>query len=433
MKRYHIITIGCQMNKSDSERMASLLEQNDYKKTDNKNQADLVVVNTCGVRQMAEDRIYGLIPGIKKVNKKSKIILTGCLVNRKDVKNRLKNYVDVWLPISQMANKEFFGVAERPNDYLKIKPNYDSKFSAYVPIGNGCDNFCSYCVVPYARGREVYRSTREILAEVKNLVKKDYKEIVLIAQNVNSYKSGKIDFADLLKQVDNIKGDFWIRFITSHPKDMSDKLIKVIAVSKKVCHHIHLPAQAGDDKVLRAMNRKYSVKHYMDLIKKIRRAMPDASITTDIIVGFPGETKKEFNNTAKLMKEAKFDLAYVVRYSPRPGTAAFKMADNISKTEKKRREEKLTELLKMTAFANNKKYVGEIVKVLVEGINKRNELFGSTETAKNVKISPGDFNQKLPRSLTLPRNDKLIGKFANVKINKVRDFGLEGVTINYEK
>lgn len=422
MKTYHIITIGCQMNKSDSERLASVLEKQGYKKTDNKLRADLVVVNTCGVRQMAEDRIYGLIPAIKKANKKAKIVLTGCLVNRKDVKNRLKDYVDIWLPIGQITNFQIpmTNKFSNPNDqlkcqdYLKIKPKYESNFSAYIPIGNGCDNFCSYCVVPYARGREAYRPVKDILDEVKSLVKKNYREIVLIAQNVNSYKSGKIDFAGLLKLVNSIKGDFWIRFMTSHPKDMSDKLIKVIANSEKICRHIHLPAQAGDDKVLKMMNRKYTIKHYASLIKKIRKALPGLSITTDIIVGFPGETKQQFNNTAKLMKEIKFDLAYVVRYSPRPGTAAFKLPDSVPQTEKKRREEKLTEILKKTALDNNKKYIGKTLKVLAESEGEEGELFGKTETEKNVKFFMAN------------RKDGLIGKFINVKITEARDFGLIG-------
>ena len=325
------------MNKSDSERLAGVLEKQGYKKTSDKYRADLVVVNTCGVRQSAEDRIYGLVPRIKKENKKAKIILTGCLVERADVKKRLAAVVDIWLPINQIAD-----------DYLKIKPKYNSEFSVFVPIGNGCDNFCSYCVVPYARGRETYRPVKDILAEVRGLVRKGYKEIILIAQNVNSYKSSippspplsrgeKIDFADLLAMVNKIKGDFRIKFATSHPKDMSDKLIKTIAGGEKVCHHVHLPIQAGDDAVLKAMNRKYTVKHYVGLIKKIRRAIPDASITTDIIVGFPGETRKQFNNTVKLFKKIKFNQAYIARYSPRPGTAAFKLADDVTPAEKKRR------------------------------------------------------------------------------------------------
>ena len=426
------------MNKSDSERMAGRLAELGYRQSLNKYRADLVVINTCGVRQTAEDRIYGLVPKIKKENPNVKIVLTGCLVGREDVKRRLKEYVDVWLPISQISNSQFpiskippapFIKGEECDDYLKIKPKYISSFSAFVPIGNGCNNFCSYCVVPYARGREVYRPVKDILAEVRGLVKKGYKEIILIAQNVNSYRSltppspplsrgEKIDFADLLKMVNDIPGDFWIRFLTSHPKDMSDELIKTVAGCEKVCHQVHLPIQAGDDAVLKAMNRKYTVERYAELIKKVRQAMPDASITTDIIVGFPGETRKQFNNTAKLMRQVKFDMAYIARYSVRPGTAAAKLKDDVSKTEKKRREQELMKILRKTALENNKKYLGKIVEALVEGRNGRGELFGRTETAKSVKILTGDF--------------RLVGKFIYVKILQVKDFGMEGVLMNYE-
>jgi len=325
-KTYHIITIGCQMNKSDSERVARVLEKQGYKQTGNKYRSDLVVINTCGIRQSAEDKVYGLVPRIKKENPKAKIILTGCLVARVDVKRRLKEYVDVWLPINQIAD-----------DYLKIKPKYNSEFSVFVPIGNGCNNFCSYCVVPYARGRETYRPVKDILAEVRGLVRKGYKEITLIAQNVNSYKLGKVDFADLLKKVNDIPGDFKIRFATSHPKDMSDKLIKTIASSKKVLKEIHLPAQSGDNQILKKMNRKYTVGHYKKIINKILKLMPGAKVSTDIIVGFPGETKNQFNNTVKLFKDIKFSQAYVARYSPRPGTAAYKLVDSVTPMEKKRR------------------------------------------------------------------------------------------------
>lgn len=364
-RTYNIITIGCQMNKSDSERLASVLEKQGYKWTDNKYQADLVAVNTCGVRQSAEDRLYGLIPEIKRENKKAKIMVTGCLVYRKDVRRRLEKYVDEWMMIGQMTNVKFpmTNQCQMPNDkcqsdYLKIIPKYNSKFSAYVPIGNGCNNFCSYCVVPYARGREVWRPAEEILAEVRELAKRGYKEIILIAQNVNSYKSVTprtpllkgglrgLDFADLLKMVDNISGDFIIKFITSHPKDMSDKLIKTMADFKKVSREIHLPAQSGDNEVLKKMNRKYTASHYKKIIKTIRRLMPEALISTDIIVGFPGETKKQFNNTVRLFKEIKFNKAYVARYSPRPGTAAFKLTDDVLPAEKKRRWLLLNSLIK---------------------------------------------------------------------------------------
>lgn len=343
MKTYYIITIGCQMNKSDSERIAGFLEQQGYKQAENKYSANLAVVNTCGIRQSAEDRIYGLIPEIREKNKKAKIILTGCLAERKDVRRRLKKYVDLWMPIGQMAIRR--PADKRQKDYFKIIPKYQSKFSAFVPIGNGCNNFCSYCAVPYARGREVWRPAEDVVAEVKNLVKKNYKEIILIAQNVNSYKDGKINFADLLKMANNIKGEFLIRFYTSHPKDMSDKLIRTIAECGKVLKEIHLPAQSGDNAILKKMNRKYTVLHYKKIVKKIKRFIPGALISTDIIVGFPGETKKQFDNTAKLFKEIKFNKAYISKYSPRPGTAAFKMNDNISPDEKKRRWKILNELI----------------------------------------------------------------------------------------
>ena len=333
-KTYHIITIGCQMNKSDSERVARVLEKQGYKQTGNKYRSDLVVINTCGIRQSAEDKVYGLVPRIKKENPKAKIILTGCLVARVDVKRRLKEYVDVWLPINQIAD-----------DYLKIKPKYNSEFSVFVPIGNGCNNFCSYCVVPYARGRETYRPVKDIMGEVRGLVRKGYKEITLIAQNVNSYKLGKVDFADLLKKVNDIPGDFKIRFATSHPKDMSDKLIKTIASSKKVLKEIHLPVQSGDNQILKKMNRKYTVGHYKKIINKILKLMPGAKVSTDIIVGFPGETKNQFNNTVKLFKDIKFSQAYVARYSPRPGTAAYKLVDSVTPMEKKRRWLKLNSLI----------------------------------------------------------------------------------------
>ncbi|MDP3043476.1 MAG: MiaB/RimO family radical SAM methylthiotransferase [bacterium] len=475
MKTYYIITIGCQMNKSDSERIAGHLEKRGYKKSAEREKAGLVILVTCGVRQSAEDRIYGLVPKIKKENPKVKIILTGCLVNREDVKRRLNGYVDAWMPINKIFNFQFSIFNQFTNfqfsnkkqkdkiscdkdDYLSIKPKYSSKFSAFVPIGNGCNNFCSYCVVPRARGREVYRPAEDILKEIKCLVKKDYKEIILIAQNVNSYKSeitnyplrqsdseasklqitnksnppagGQnsklkfINFSGLLKLINDIPGDFWIRFFTSHPKDMSDELIKAIAASDKACRHIHLPVQAGDDEVLKKMNRNYTVSHYKSLIKKIRRGLPDVSITTDVIVGFPGETKAQFNNTVKLFKEVKFDMAYISRYSPRPGTAAEKLKDNVSKIEKKRREEELMKILRKTALENNKKYIGKIVDVLVEGRNKRGEWYGKTETAKNVKLgikNPPNSAGKQELGIRT-----IIGEFVKVKINKVRGFGLEG-------
>lgn len=404
------------MNKADSERIANYLENLGYIESP-RNEANLVVLTTCGVRQSAEDRIYGLIPKIKKENKKSKIILTGCLSEREDVHQRLSNQVDIWLPIKELPKLAkrlgFNNINTCTEDYLKLKAKYSSKISAFVPIGNGCNNFCSYCVVPYARGREVYRPADDIISEVQSLINKGYKEITLIAQNVNSYYSENIDFSKLLRKINELKGSFWIRFATSHPKDMSDDLISAVAECKHICNYIHLPAQAGDDEVLARMNRKYNRKHYLKLIKKIKKQIPDVFLSTDIIVGFPGETKKQFNKTKKLFKKVKYDLAYIAQYSPRYGTASYKLKDDVPAKEKKRREEELMKILRKTALKNNRKYLNKIVEVLVENKNKNGKWCGKTANFRNVKIN----NVK---------DEDVIGKFLKVKITKIKDFGLEG-------
>ncbi|MCK5357620.1 MAG: MiaB/RimO family radical SAM methylthiotransferase, partial [Elusimicrobiales bacterium] len=312
------------MNKSDSERIAGHFEEQGMRPEADKYKADVVVLTTCGVRQSAEDRVYGFVPRIKKENPGCFLILTGCLSMRSDVKKRLGDLVDLWMPIGEISNIKYqinskFKISNSKQDncsYLELKAKYSSAFSAFVPIGNGCNNYCSYCVVPYARGREKYRQAEDIINEVKDLANKGYKEITLIAQNVNSYKvkSKKlkvVDFPKLLRLINDIPGEFWVRFATSHPKDMSDELIETIAECERVCEHVHLPAQAGDNKVLKAMNRKYTREEYLILIKKIRQCCNDkmpfgyksnpklkifnsnnwvapVSITTDIIVGFPG-------------------------------------------------------------------------------------------------------------------------------------------------
>jgi tRNA-2-methylthio-N6-dimethylallyladenosine synthase len=302
---------------------------------------------------------------------------------------------------------------ELPDNYLKISPKYNSAISAQVPIGTGCDNFCAYCVVPYARGRETYRAASEVLAEVKALIAIGYKEINLIAQNVNSYQDGEINFAQLLKMVDDLPGDFWIRFISSHPKDMSEELIKAVADSKKCCHHIHLPVQAGDDEVLLRMNRKYTVEHYKKLVTMIRKYMPDVSITTDIIVGFPGETDEQFGHTAELAEWAKFDNIYLGKYSPRPNTAAAKLKDDVSMVEKKRREAVLMKIMRQTASDNHQKYVGRQVAILVDQKNK-GSFYGRTQDNTFVKI------------ITPNLLEDLMGKVVSVKITEARDFGMDG-------
>lgn len=428
-KTYQIITIGCQMNIADSERLAAFLEKRGYISVSEVEKAAIVAINTCGVRQMAEDRIYGLVNTIRKKNPLVKIIITGCLSKRPDVQKRLRSSADIFLPVSEMLQlPEILDGADleprfsldtvrlkQGEKYLNILPKRSKSFTAYVPIGNGCNNFCSYCVVPYARGREVYRPASEIIKEVKNLIKNNYREIILIAQNVNSYRDKNYDFPKLLKQIADLQGNFWIRFSSSHPKDMSLELIKVIGSSEKICSHLHLAVQSGDDQILKAMNRKYTARHYENLIAKVRKAKPGIAITTDVIVGFPGETKKQFANTAKLFRNIKFDLAYIAQYSPRPGTVSAQMEDNVSREEKKRREEYINKILKKTALANNKKYLQQEITVLVEGINKRGKYYGKTSTYETVLIKT-----------EAPASSKLIGNFVKVNITEILPFALEG-------
>ncbi|HUD08918.1 MAG TPA: MiaB/RimO family radical SAM methylthiotransferase, partial [Candidatus Saccharimonadales bacterium] len=425
--------------KSDAERIATFLEKYKIKPASSIDAADFVIFVTCGVRQSAEDRVYGQINNIKKKSPEKKAILTGCLAHRKDVQRRLKDKVDLYFPISDFQTFENWLIenyleignwkleipaqkkySQQCNSYLSIDPKHTNAFQAFVPVMTGCNNFCAYCVVPYARGREYSRPAEDILKEVKDLIGKGYKEIMLLGQNVNSYKSPKTNFPKLLHLIEKIPGNFWLTFLTSHPKDMSDELIGTIVKSKKICEYISLPAQSGDNEILLKMNRKYSVEHYKSLIKKIRAAykkyQPDIfpSISTDIIVGFPSETKKQFENSAKLLREMKFDMAYIAQYSPRPETAAWRLKDSVSKKEKARREKVLTDILSKTALENNKKYVGKIVEVLVDKriTSSPQKYIAHTRTQKKVIFL---YNKKIT-----------VGSFAKVKITKAKAFGLEG-------
>jgi tRNA-2-methylthio-N6-dimethylallyladenosine synthase len=326
MKQYHIITFGCQANLADSERIARKLEMSGYKIATEPESADLIVLNACSVRQSATNRVYGRIRELGIKNKELKIIIAGCVL--KEDKKKL---------LAKDKNIEFW----HPDEYFDLTPIGSNSNASYIPIMTGCDNFCTYCAVPYTRGRERSRPAKDITRDTKDAVSSGTKEIWLLGQNVNSYKYG---FPELLKAINNISGDFKIHFMSSHPKDFSDKLIKTISESKKVSREIHLPVQSGDNTILKKMNRKYTISHYKNLIKKIRKAVPNIKISTDVIVGFPSETKKQFQNTVKLFKELKFSKAYIGKYSPRPGTPAAKMKDNIPIEEKKRRWEILNEI-----------------------------------------------------------------------------------------
>jgi tRNA-2-methylthio-N6-dimethylallyladenosine synthase len=400
--KYFIKTFGCQMNFSDSERMATFFEENDFQPTDKIASADLVIFNTCGVRQMAEDRVYGQVHNVFKKNPEKIIIVTGCLVHRKDFQKRLENKADLFVPIKDFpqildllkTNKKIelikhshtivyssdknnhnnfhngfydnltnsstkilstkhthtlvYGCSD--NEYLKIKPKYERKDSALVPIMTGCNNFCSYCIVPYARGREWSRPFKEIEKEIselnnsnKNTDGRRYKRryVTLLGQNVNSYSHSKITFPILLNTLAQKFSNIKFKFLTSHPKDYSDELIEVIANNKNISREIHLPIQSGSDKILKAMNRPYTQKHYLNLIKKTQEKIPEVKFSTDVIVGFPGESQKDFQETVKVFQKIPFFEAYINKYSPRPGTASFKLEDDVSWEEKKRREKEL--------------------------------------------------------------------------------------------
>jgi tRNA-2-methylthio-N6-dimethylallyladenosine synthase len=414
-QKYFIKTFGCQMNFSDSERIAAKLEEIGYKPASNDKEADLIILNTCSVRQSAEDRVWGAVNNYKKKKfypRNPKIVITGCITKRKEVVKKMDK-VDIFLDIKdlnklpKLLNQN--GVQSKSaRDYFQIKPKYQNPFTAYVPIMTGCNNFCSYCIVPYTRGREASRPFQEIKKEIKDLVQKDYKEIWLLGQNVNSYK---YDFPKLLNEIDKLPGKFWIRFVSSHPKDMSDDLIKVIAQGGHITPYVHLALQSGDNEVLRKMNRHYMSEDYLRLVKKIRKAIPNVFLATDIIVGFPGETRKQFLNTVKVFKQARFDMAYINKYSPREGTASFRMKDDISKAEKEKRAKELNEILAKIALENNKKLAGRQVEVLIDGRAKDGLCIGKDKSYRSVKVRSGK---------------NLIGQFVRVKIKKAFDYGLEG-------
>lgn len=432
---YFIITFGCQMNKSDSEKIASVLENLNYTCAQKQSEADLIVINMCSVRQSAVDRVYGLANKFRemkrqKKNDNLKTILTGCLL--KSDFRKFRNSFDYILPIKTLEkwpeilrggtipyykNPRELNFAE----YLNRKSKHSTNFSVFIPISSGCDNFCSFCAVPYARGSLICRDHQKILNEIRFLVGTGTKEIWLLGQNVNDYQSptdSEINFPKLLKMVNDVPGNFWIRFTSPHPKNFSDELIKTMAKCEKVTPYLNLPIQSGDDEILKRMNRPYTLSKYINLIKRIRAAFKkyreglekEIAISTDVIVGFPGETKRQFNNTIKLFKQMKFDMAYIAQYSPRPGTAASKLRDNVSLEEKERRWKILTDILKESALEKNKNYIGKEVEVLVDE-KKNGFLIGKTRHYKTTKF----------------KSDKnLVGQFAKTKIVNALHWGLKG-------
>lgn len=452
MPKYHIQTFGCQMNYSDTERMEAYLHALGFDKTETPEAADLVIFNTCSIRQKAEDKVYGSM--IRAANYKRKnpnliVAVTGCMVRKSSSKysterdklfNRMKE-LDIALRTEELP--KFAELAreldpklkfpeieeEELEDYFQINPTHSSQKSgtqAFVAISNGCDNFCTYCIVPYSRGREKSRKIGEILEECKKAVAEGHKEITLIGQTVNSYGLSKHDkeagtfeylkdeepFVHLLKEVDKLseKGLERVRFTSPHPKDMSDKLIEAMATLKTQMPYLHLPVQAGDNAVLRRMNRNYTVEHYKEIVKKLREKNPDISISTDIIVGFCGETDEEFENTYNFFKEMGFEHAYISQYSERRGTTASKfIPDDIPDEVKKQRWERMNELLKKTSARAHQRFKGKTVKVLVEEQNG-DVCIGRSEHYKTVQFQS---------------EKELLGKIVPVKITHSDTFILK--------
>jgi tRNA-2-methylthio-N6-dimethylallyladenosine synthase len=379
------------------------------------------------VRQTAVDRILGLankFAELKKKKKGLKTILTGCMLDPdRDKFARIFDFIlnkedlEVWPQI--LAGE---GIVKKKRDYLKITPKQSNSFQAFVPISNGCDNFCTYCAVPYARGRLVSRKHTDILKEVNLLAKKGYKEIWLLGENVNSYISpteSSVNFAELVRRIDKIEGNFWLRFTSPHPKDFSDELIDVLAKSSKFAPYINLPAQSGDDEILHKMNRPYTAKKYIELVKKIKKSFKDnrsglekeIAISTDIIVGFPTETEKQFNNTMKLFELAKFDMAFIAQYSPRPQSHCYKnMKDDVKKADKRLRHKMLTEVLRSVGEKQNKPFLDKIIPVLIFEKYKGYYL-GRNRQNKAVKV--------------FSKEENLVGNIINAKVTKILPLSLE--------
>ncbi|WP_422448910.1 tRNA (N6-isopentenyl adenosine(37)-C2)-methylthiotransferase MiaB [Thermoanaerobacterium sp. DL9XJH110] len=433
--KYKIITWGCQMNIHDSEVISGVLQKLGYCPADSLKEADIIILNTCCVRENAERKVYGRIAQLKQLKQKNPnliLAVSGCMIQQPHVVEHISEnlpYVDLLFGIhnvhklpelienARQASSPVVEIARETSDIEENLPMIrDDKIKAWVTITYGCNNYCSYCIVPYVRGREKSRRPQDIIAEINGLAREGFVEINLLGQNVNSY--GKdldepITFPELLRRVNAIEGIERIRFTTSHPKDLSDELILAMKECDKVCEHIHLPVQAGSNRVLKNMNRKYTREHYMDLVKKLREAIPDISITTDIIVGFPGETEEDFMETIDLVRRVEFDSAYTFMYSKRKGTPAAEMEDQVDEEVKKDRLERLMRVQDAISAKKNMLLKGKTLEVLVEGISKGNinRLTGRTRSNKVVNFEG---------------SKDLIGKFVNVKITEPHTWSLIG-------
>ena len=435
-KKYFIKTYGCQMNEHDSEIISAILEDMKYTKTDDYEDADLIILNTCAIRENAHNKTFGMLGRIKhlKQNKPDIMVgLAGCMSQEESVVDEIINKYK-WMDfvfgthnihklpqiLAECLNSKKLEINVWSNEGNVIEGlpfKRDSKYKAWVNIMYGCDKFCTYCIVPYTRGKQRSRMPEDIIKEVEELIDKGYKEVTLLGQNVNAY--GK-DFKDKTYKMENLleevakTGIERVRFVTSHPWDFTDEMIDVIAKYDNICNYIHLPVQSGSSRILKLMGRRYTKESYIELYKKIRNKLGEnCSITTDIIVGFPGETKEDFNDTLELAKECKYDSAFTFIYSPREGTPAAKMKDDVTLDEKEKRLYKLNEIINKYAKDANDKLVGKVMPVLLESVSEKdpNMLAGYTDTMKLVNVKA---------------DKKYIGKIVNVKIIEAKTWSLDG-------
>lgn len=399
LKSYKIVTFGCQMNLADSGVLKSIMDSRGYQSVESEKDAEIIILNTCSVRKKAETRVFGRLSELSHLKKKGnrKIVVVGCMAQR--LGEQLLEHspcVDIVLGTDRLFDLPRYLENGRDEhlvhtefgyeDIEDIVPSRDNKYSAFVTISRGCDNYCTYCIVPYVRGRERSYSTHKIIGQVNTLVEESVIEITFLGQNVNSYRDGDSDFSDLLHRAASETGVRRIRFMTSHPKDMCDRLIEFIASEPKMMGHVHLPLQSASDRILKRMGRIYSYDHYLSLVEKLRKASSDISLTTDLIVGFPSETEQEFRMTLEAVKSIGFDSAFMFRYSLREGTAAAKYEDNIPEQEKVRRLIDLINVQKKVAFEKNQSEIGKVRSVLVDGVSRRSEkvLKGKTEGNKTI-------------------------------------------------
>ena len=406
---YYIDTMGCAMNENDSNKYAGILESMGFAKENDEKKANFILFNTCCIRENAENTLFGRLGALKKQkqnNENTYIAVVGCMTQQKHIIDKIKEsykFVDIVLGTGAMGsfpiklynilkeNKkeiEFVDVTNEVEEEVPIK--FDDKYKASVSIIYGCNNFCSYCIVPYVRGRERSRKKEDILNDIERLAKAGYKEIMLLGQNVNSYgndfKDNDYNFPKLLQDIEKIDGIEIIRFMSPHPKDFSDELIEVIKNSKKVARQIHLPLQSGSTKILKEMNRKHTKEDYLKIVEKLKNADDNISISTDIIVGFPGETEEDFLDTLDVVKKVKFDQIYMFIYSKRVGTRAEKMEDNTKPEEKVKRLERLKKEYENYLPKNNEKMIGKIYKVLIEGKSKNNDKLYTGRTSQNKVV-----------------------------------------------